>query len=1219
MKKRLLLVGAFLIFSSLAWGAGTGTVSGTVTDATGGVVPEVSITITNTALSTQYTTKSNATGYYTFLDLPAGHYNLNFEAPGFAKQSRNGVTVDTDAAIKVDVTLEVASAQESVTVSSTATQVQVDTTATQLGEVVAETQITALPLNGRSYTDLLAIQPGVAPITTLTPTSVIMAGVTGTINPSGDLNPGNVSINGQRESANGFMVNGVDVQEQMNGGTAVIPDLDSINEFRVLTDNFDAEYGNYNGGLVTVVTKSGSNEIHGTAFEFLRNTSLDAKNYFADTRGLYRQNQFGGTVGGPIKKSKLFFFADYQGTRTTEGVTSPVISVMSAQERTGNFSDNPDSFTTTETYQGQNYTVPAAVSGPYLASLLSPGGAQNIGWQVTAGEPYYFYAGEHVPVVPNDPASLTGTYPTSCTSSSQCVFPNAIIPTSAWSVPSQQLLQYIPQANLPGNEFSTSTENQTVVDDKGSGRIDANTGLGQATLYYFMDNYHLDDPYPGAQGGASVPGFDALTIGRAQEVSLIDTKSLGQTMVNEFHLGFLRNSNIVGQPHGGTNVSLAQQGFVTGAGTPGIDIQAPQFEGVENIVFPNFVMGVPITNVSQWNNTLFVSDNVSKVIGSHTIKFGGEFHLDQVNEHPNGTFNGTFSVLGTETGNAFADFLIGVPSNYTQTGGQAIFFRNHYGSLFGEDSWRVRNDFTINYGVRWEVLRPWSEKYNNIQTYIPGRQSVLYPNAIPGMVVPGDPGIPSTLSPTRYDKFAPRVGLAYAPNFSEGWKRKVFGSSGTTSIRASAGMFYTAFQGLDAGIMYGVPPFGYNYLSPSEPLLATPFINAGDGVVNTNPFPLTLPPHNVSQSNPFTGFNWAASTPISADPFWYYRNTVPYTENYMFSIQRKITNNYLWTISYVGNQGHHEIVTESVNPGNAALCLSLSQFYEVAPGSQTCGPYGEDSQYTSASGVVYQGTRNLPGSQGALYPGYYGENTAVISNGNSNYNALETNLRYTGLLSSFLFSYTYAKSRDQASNIGDQVNPFNPELSWELSSWDMTHNFVASYRTVLPIYHFLHHNRATDGWSISGTTRFATGFPVTLQDVSDNSLLGSLGNGVNNYLLDTPQFTEGPLDINTKPQNGKPAFNTSLFAPETLGVLGNVPRRFFHGPGINNFDLQLTKTTRITEKTSLDLRIEAFNTFNHPQFYGPQAVDGIVEDPTFGQIISAQAPRLVQLAAKFFF
>ena len=307
MGKSIVLAAILLVFSSSAWSAGTGSVSGTVTDSTGAVVPGATVTITNVALSTQYKATTNSVGYYSFPELPVGHYDLKFEAAGFATQEKKNLALDTDASLRIDASFTVASTTETMTVeASSAAPVQVDTTATQLGEVVPEGQITALPLNGRSYTDLLAIQPGVAPITTLTPTSVIMAGVTGTINPSGDLNPGDVSINGQRESANGFMVNGVDVQEHMNGGTSVIPDIDSIDEFRVLTDNFDPEYGNYNGGLVTVVTKSGSDQFHGNAFEFLRNTDLDAKNYFSTTRGVFQQNQFGGTLGRSDKKGRSY-------------------------------------------------------------------------------------------------------------------------------------------------------------------------------------------------------------------------------------------------------------------------------------------------------------------------------------------------------------------------------------------------------------------------------------------------------------------------------------------------------------------------------------------------------------------------------------------------------------------------------------------------------------------------------------------------------------------------------------------------------------------------------------------------------------------------------------------------------------------------------------------------------------------------------------------------
>jgi hypothetical protein len=511
------------------------------------------------------------------------------------------------------------------------------------------------------------------------------------------------------------------------------------------------------------------------------------------------------------------------------------------------------------------------------------------------------------------------------------------------------------------------------------------------------------------------------------------------------------------------------------------------------------------------------------------------------------------------------------------------------------------------------MIMPWWEKYDQIQTIVPGEQSVLYPNAMNGLVVPGDPGIPSTLSPSQYHNFAPRLGLAYSPRFDNGLLKAIFGDAGKSSIRASYGIFYTAFPGLTAGVMYGVPPYGYNYLSPEPPLFATPFINSSNGAQNTDPFPLNFPPHNVSASNPFTGFDFAAVTPISADPYFYYRNSVPYTENYMLSVQRQIGKDTLLTVSYAGNQGHHLLVLVPANLGNPALCLSLSQPSEVAPGSSTCGPFGEDAAYTSASGKVYQGTRVGLGPN-------FGSTTAQKSVGNSDYNALESTLRYIATKrTTILAGYTYSKSIDEASNLGEQTDPFNAALTRVISSWDMRQNLVASYTYTLPFDQLFKRNRLTGGWSLSGTTRFTTGFPVTLSDDSDRSLLGSLGNGVNNQLLDTPQMTAGPLDINTNPRNGLPEFNTSLFAPETLGKLGNAARRSFYGPGIDNFDMQLSKTTAIAESKSLEIRVEAFNVFNHAQFYGPSSVDGQINDPSFGAVVSAATPRLLQAAVKFHF
>jgi hypothetical protein len=254
---------------------------------------------------------------------------------------------------------------------------------------------------------------------------------------------------------------------------------------------------------------------------------------------------------------------------------------------------------------------------------------------------------------------------------------------------------------------------------------------------------------------------------------------------------------------------------------------------------------------------------------------------------------------------------------------------------------------------------------------------------------------------------------------------------------------------------------------------------------------------------------------------------------------------------------------------------------------------------------------------------HYGEDTAQETIANSNYNALEANLHYVGKSSDFLLGYTYSKSIDQGSNLGEQLDPLDTSATRAISAWDMRHNFVATYKVTLPFDRlFKRSDRLTDEWSIAGTTRFSTGLPVTLYDDSDNSLLGTLGNGINNYLLDTPDYHGAPLDIHTNPRKGWPEFNNSAaaFTTEALGHLGNVPRRFFYGPGINNFDLTLTKILRLAESRSFELRLEAFNAFNHAQFYGAASVDGEVNnDSHFGQVVGAAAPRLVQIGAKFAF
>ena len=1175
---RLLL--CLLLACAIAPASVGGSISGTVKDGTGAVVARTVVTATNTDTGVRQTVTTGTNGVYTFPILSVGRYSVEVTQSGFQSYRRIGIVIDVNSALVEDIVLQLGTRTDTVTVNDDA--VHVETSSTQMGEVITGAKMTAVPLDGRSYTDLLALQPGVAPVTSITSSSVQDVGASA-FSPSGDLNPGTISINGQREFANGFAVNGSDVEEDVNMGTAIIPNLDSIAEFRILTNNVDAEYGQFSGGQINVVTKSGTNAFHGDVFEFLRNTGLDARNYFSPTRGTFQQNQFGATFGGPVVRNKVFFFADYQGTRQTQGVDTGLIPVPSVEDRSGHLSDSASLFMTTD---ANGNSSPTTVSGPYWANLLT----QKLGYAVSAGEPYY---------VPG------------CTSSTRCVLPNAVVPKSAWSAPAQHLLQYIPTPNVGDNQFSTSAFKENLRDDKGAFRLDANTRWGLMSAYYFVDDFTQNNPYPTAQGGANVPGFNALNLGRAQLLSLGDTKTLGTTAVNEFHFSFMRDSNDLGRPVGGVGVSLASQGFAVGPGTPGIVPLSPQTEGVENVDFNNVSIGTNTNQLRQANNTLQGIDNFSKVVGTHTIKFGGEFHYDQVNTFPIAQFNGNFLFFGSETGLDFADFLLGIPSQYNQSQLQAFYGRNKYAGFYAQDNWRVRRNLTLNYGLRWDRIEPWYEKYNQLAVLEPGRQSIVFPGAPAGILFPTDPGVARTLAPPGNLNFAPRIGLAYAPSARGELWSKILGGPGKTALRAGFGTFYTAIEALTIAVLSANAPYGTTYTSPAPPLFATPFIAAGTGL-GSQYFPVQLAPLNSSASHPDPNLNWSQYEPISGLPAYPTTNRIPYTEEYMLSLERQFGANTLLSASYVGTQAHRLLVVREANPGNPALCLSLSQPGEVAPGTPTCGPFGESNVFTAVSGHVINGTR------GPLGPNF-GSDTDQTTSGNSSYNALQVSLRHTSGRLEFFAGYTFSKSLDQSSNLGEEVNPLNPALSKALSAFDVAHNFVVSYSYQLPFDRILESNRLTKGWALSGITHLSTGFPVTLDNYGDNSLLGAEPNGLNNHGVDEPQYTPSQLELNHNPRNGSPYFNTALFSLQPLGTPGNAKRRFFFGPGIDNYDMALLKNLPLTESKTLEFRLEAFNIFNHAQFYGPASVNGNINSSSFGQVVSAAAPRLMQAAIKFNF
>ncbi len=1177
-------------------------------------MPQATVTATNTTTGLRQDLRTDDRGAYSFLSLPIGHYDLEVTCPGFKPYSRTNVAIDANSALQIDVQLEIGARTDTVTVREA--QVEVDRTTTQKGDVIEGAEMTSVPLNGRSFTDLLALQPGVVPATSVNAETVQDVGAS-VLSPSGDLNPGTISINGQREFANSFLVNGSDVEEDVNMGAAIVPNLDSIAEFRILTNNFDAEYGEFSGGQINVVTKSGTNSFHGDVFEFIRNTDLDARNYFSPTRGAFDQNQFGGTLGGPIRQNQIFFFVDYQGSRLTQGVDTGQIPVPSIADRTtGNMSDQVNSqgfnqlgFCGSQTDPSGKpvFEIPCTVSGPNIARMLS----SELGYTVMPGEPYYFNGNYINPWTGQESSG-------SCMSNTSgaangCVFPRATVPPAAWTAPGINLLPYIPEPNNPNGTFSSSTYNQTLRDDKGSFRMDANTRWGLLTAYYFLDDWSQNNPYPTAQGGANVPGFNALYTGRAQLLELSDVKTFGAAMVNEFHLSYLRDASDLGKPIGGVGVSLASQGFVVGPGTPGIVPLAPATEGVESVSFNTFTIGTNTNELNQIGNTIQLLDNFSKTIGTHTIQLGGEFHYDQVNVHATAQFNGSFLFLGSETGLDFADFLLGTSTQYNQSQLQPFYGRNRYVGLYAQDSWRVTHTLTLNYGLRWDRIEPWYEKYNQIATFLPGKQSVVFPGAPAGILYPTDPGVPRTLAPAGNLDFAPRVGLAYSPSASDGVLAKILGGPGKSSIRASYGMFYTAIEALTLSVMSANTPYGITYTSPAPPLFRTPFVTAATGQNLGQTFPVTLARLGSTASHPDSTINWGQFEPITGLPNYLTTNRIPYAEQYMLSLERGFGADTVLDLSYVGTEGHRLLVLKEANPGNSSLCLFLSNPANLAPSQIPCGPFGEDQTYVTNTGVVFHGTRDPLGSN-------FGSNSDQATIGNSNYNALEVTLRHSSRRFQLLAGYTYSKSQDQASNLGEEVNPFDPALSKALSAFDVRHNFVVSYSYQIPFEHlFRASNRWTEGWEISGITHFSSGLPVTLINYGDNSLIGSEPNGVNNYGVDEPDFTPGPLDLNQNPRNGKPYFNTALFSDNALGTPGSSKRRFFSGPGLDNYDIALIKNVRLAESKSLVFRLEGFNVFNHAQFFGPQAVDGNIASSAFGMVANARPPRLVQVAAKFNF
>jgi hypothetical protein len=944
-------------------------------------------------------------------------------------------------------------------------------------------------------------------------------------------------------------------------------------------------------------------------FEFLRNDILDSRNFFdqdlidpvsgqtipGSARGALKRNQFGGTAGGPILKDHVFFYGDYQGTREVAGVTSGVIDVPSALERTGDFSDVGSTGYSPLIGVVRGDNVPGNHT---MDEVLS----QRLGYTVKAGEPYW----------------TLGCNTAANAKAGMCVFPGQVIPQSAWSPVASPTLGFIPNAIGASQGtpfFSTSTHKQTVRDDKFGAHIDLNTQKrGNWRFYYHFDDSQVVEPYP----TANVPGFPGLSKSRAQQANLSHTRSFGANAVNEARLNFTRTAINLNQPGGGLG-KISSFGFAEGG--LGILPVAPTYEGLPVMFLSSLGLGVGVPDdiPRQFNNSWHVMDNFSKIFGRHTTKFGADVRYYQINVRLFSSGNGLFNFDGSETGNDFADFLLGAPSYFEQSSILQLDSRTRYYSLFAQDAFKIRPNLTLNYGVRWEVNQPWYDTQGKIEQFVPGKQSHVFPDAPRGWVFPGDPGIPNTLAAPQYDRFAPRVGLAYSPGSSDGLLAKIFGGPGKTSFRAAYGLYYTAVEDLTLFGEIGDAPYGLFYVSPTEVYLEQPYKDRISGNDPGQRFPYTFPGVGA------TGF-WAKFLPITGSPAYKIDNVMPYTEHYNFNVQRQIGSTALLMLAYVGSQGHHLLANLPFNPGIPARCFEINAILaQYNPTAAPCGPGLEDQIYNLGNGRFAYGTRPYSVTSGrSLSQGLldFGDDAWTSTLANSSYNSLQLSLEKRLGALRFLGAYTWAKSLDNGSGYQDYLSPYDQRRNRALSTFNVSHNFVASYTYDLPLKRLTKSTsgisaKFLDGWEVAGITRFATGVPVRLSNSGDRSLCGC-GYGIP---VDRPNYTGKPLQFFDPRDNPKHQYFSTgpeFFTEEDIGMPGTAARRFFHGPGLNNWDFALSKMTHLNERITLEFRTEFFNLFNHAQF-NMNTSSGNVASRRFGLVSSAQPGRIGQFGLKLNF
>ena len=1168
----------------------TAAIHGTVTDPAGAVIPNVDITVLNTSNGIAVATKSDGSGFFRVTHLQiGGPYTISVVTQGFSKFTESGIQLNVNDDREVNAKLSVGTAAQSIEV--TGAGVQVETAETQLKTDILSDVVTQLPLLGRDATALQKSAPGVVEAADRF---------------------GGFSANGAQIEQNSYLLDGADVNDSAIQTEGLIVNPDAIGELAIVTSTINPEYSRNSGAILNQTLKSGTNTFHGSGFEFYRDTFLNTRDYFAlpGQKPPIHQHIYGGTLGGPVFRNKLFFFTAYQGTKSGLATTQNT-QVFSPSQRNGDFSADVNKITGVPNSQVPTDSAPGTLNG--LSSNPLPFALAGC----SAGTPWNACPG----------------------------LASANVPSSNWDAVASSLFQtYVPAPNVTQQSANGSTSyfynfnnSGTLKDDQGIIRIDyhptSNDTIWASSIFESTPTFNLL-PF----GGATLPGFSQINASHIKVFDADFSHIFNPRTINELRAGYYRfnyaavePAKIVDPSSAGFNISPQS----SAAGLPVVNIL-----GYFNLGF-SYEGPQPRKDT----NMLF-QDVFTKIMGNHNLKLGGTFEQFGVNNPYYADNSGIYTVNGNgafSSGDPAIDFLMGIPSTYTQTSGSLVAATSREYYAFAQDNWKATSDLNINYGVSWDAETPWANhQFNGIGITCwqnTSATSKVFPGGPPGLFYPGDPGCSNYGAATvKWNHFGPRIGFAWSPSTGPS---ALLGSAGNhdLAIRFGFGVYFNRDQEEEALQNLSSPPFLFASRGAADlggsPGFADPFSDVAGrtGLSQTNPFPYQRP-------LPGATLDWAnnyAELDLSQPGKNY---LPPYAYNFNVNVQRAIGKKMVAQVGYVGSLGRKLPRTyegDPITPAGHASCLADTE------GCATALPFIHlfYPQYTAQPATTADG---IP---------WYLSVSQQASTGASSYHSLQASLQQQlshGLY--FTLSYTYSHALDDYSGYessygngtpngvgflnGRAVNytPGFEHLNYGNSDYDARHRFVALYTYEIPLLNSMRDklivNELLGKWHISGTTALQTGFPVTISEAGAYQsgwcdAFGYYGCADN---PNTSSFQIHKLDPRAP---GHQYFDTSSFSPEPVGTFGNVGRNFFNGPGYNYTNLQVFKDFSLMKdnKAYIELRLESYNVFNHTNFSQP---DGNFGDSTFGQIESVIQPasfgvsagdpqpgRATQLAAKIYF